>query len=49
MPTREMLSDAQSARLAALPETVTSTVEEITGTPVRTFRQWAADHADDFR
>jgi len=27
---------------------VTSTIEEITGTPARTFRQWAADHASDF-
>lgn len=31
------------------PETVTSTVEEVTGKPARTFRQWATDHADDFR
>lgn len=28
---------------------ITSTVEEITGTPARTFREWATDHADDFR
>ncbi|MFG1703782.1 NAD(P)H-binding protein [Nonomuraea sp. M3C6] len=28
---------------------ITSTVEEITGTPARTFRQWATDYADDFR
>ncbi|GAB3164700.1 NAD(P)H-binding protein [Microbispora hainanensis] len=28
---------------------VTSTVEQITGSPARTFRQWAADHADAFR
>ena len=31
------------------PELVTRTVEEITGTPARTFREWTADHADDFR
>lgn len=31
------------------PEIVTSTVEEITGRPARTFRQWATDHAEDFR
>ncbi|ACZ83376.1 NAD(P)H-binding protein [Streptosporangium roseum] len=31
------------------PERITSTVEEITGVPARTFRQWAADHAGDFR
>lgn len=30
-------------------ERVTSTVEDVTGAPARTFRQWAADHADDFR
>jgi hypothetical protein len=28
---------------------VTTTVKEITGTPARTFREWAVDHADDFR
>ncbi|MEV0195081.1 NAD(P)H-binding protein [Nonomuraea sp. NPDC050691] len=28
---------------------VTSTIEELTGAPARTFGQWAADHADDFR
>ncbi|NUW43416.1 NAD(P)H-binding protein [Nonomuraea rhodomycinica] len=28
---------------------VTSTVEQLTGAPARTFGQWAADHADDFR
>jgi uncharacterized protein YbjT (DUF2867 family) len=37
------------ARLAAVPEPVTRTVEELTGAPARTFRQWAALHADDFR
>ncbi|MER5320579.1 NAD(P)H-binding protein [Streptosporangium roseum] len=37
------------AGMATEPERVTSTVEEITGVPARTFRQWAADHADDFR
>jgi hypothetical protein len=31
------------------PAPVTTTVEEITGTPARTFREWAIDHADDFR
>ncbi|WP_158888263.1 NAD(P)H-binding protein [Amycolatopsis anabasis] len=30
-------------------EPVTSVVEEITGSPARTFRQWALDHAGDFR
>jgi uncharacterized protein YbjT (DUF2867 family) len=37
------------AGLVTRPEPVTRTVEEITGTPARTFRQWAADHASDFR
>jgi len=37
------------AGLVAHPEPVTGTVREITGTPARTFRQWAADHAGDFR
>ena len=31
------------------PEPVTQTVEEITGIAARTFRQWAAEHASDFR
>lgn len=31
------------------PEAVTSTVEEVIGAPARTFRQWATDHANDFR
>lgn len=31
------------------PEPVTQAVKQITGIPARTFRQWAADHADDFR
>ena len=36
------------AAMARTPEPVSSTVEEITGTPPRTFRQWALDHAGDF-
>jgi len=31
------------------PALVTSTVEEITGKPARMFRDWAADHAEEFR
>jgi len=27
---------------------LTSAIEEVTGRPARTFREWAADHADDF-
>jgi uncharacterized protein YbjT (DUF2867 family) len=37
------------AQMVAQPEPVTATVEEITGVPARTFRQWAADHVSDFR
>lgn len=37
------------ASLVDEPETVTGVVEEITGKPARTFAQWAADHAADFR
>jgi uncharacterized protein YbjT (DUF2867 family) len=36
------------AKLVTEPELVTSTVEEITGAPTRTFAEWAIDHADDF-
>ena len=31
------------------PALVTSTVAEVTGAPARTFRDWAADHAAEFR
>lgn len=31
------------------PETVTSTVRQITGRPARPFREWVASHADAFR
>jgi uncharacterized protein YbjT (DUF2867 family) len=37
------------ARFVQEPELVTSTVERITGTRARTFREWASDHAGDFR
>jgi len=37
------------ATLVTEPEPITATVEEVTGTPARTFREWAVDHADDFR
>jgi uncharacterized protein YbjT (DUF2867 family) len=38
-----------SAETRPASDLVTSTVEQVTGTPARTFRDWAADHADDFR
>ncbi|MET9069682.1 NmrA family NAD(P)-binding protein [Streptosporangium sandarakinum] len=31
------------------PETTTATFEKVTGVPATPFRQWAIDHADDFR
>ncbi|MFG3436648.1 SDR family oxidoreductase [Nonomuraea sp. NPDC047897] len=37
------------ASIVAEPEPVTTTVEEVTGRPARTFREWAHDHAADFR
>jgi uncharacterized protein YbjT (DUF2867 family) len=36
------------ASLIGQPEPVTHTVEQITGTRARTFRDWAQDHAGDF-
>lgn len=35
--------------MAGSPEPVTSTVEKLTGSAPRTFREWAVDHAADFR
>ncbi|WP_434595301.1 NAD(P)H-binding protein [Streptomyces sp. A5-4] len=43
---KALLDGAQAPTRPAL---ITSVVEEITGAPPRTFRTWAADHADDFR
>jgi uncharacterized protein YbjT (DUF2867 family) len=37
------------ASLIAEPELVTQTVAEVTGHLARTFREWARDHADEFR
>jgi uncharacterized protein YbjT (DUF2867 family) len=37
------------AGLETEPEPVTTTVAEITGGPALTFREWATDHAADFR
>jgi uncharacterized protein YbjT (DUF2867 family) len=36
------------AGMLETPETITSTVEEVTGKPAKTFREWAEDHAADF-
>lgn len=43
-----MLLDAWAAAIGQ-PAFVTSTVAEITGTPARTFLDWATDHAAEFR
>jgi len=37
------------AKLVTEPEPVTRTVEEVTGLSARPFREWAIDHANDFR
>jgi uncharacterized protein YbjT (DUF2867 family) len=44
----DMLLDAWGAA-AGQPAFTTSTVEALTGAPARTFREWAEDHATDFR
>ena len=37
------------AAAAGQPAFVTSTFEELTGAPPRTFLEWATDHASEFR
>lgn len=37
------------AEMVTVPELVTPTVEAVTDAPARTFRDWATDHAGDFR
>jgi hypothetical protein len=44
----EMLMKAWAGAVGQ-PALVTSTVADITGTPARTFRDWATDHAAAFR
>jgi uncharacterized protein YbjT (DUF2867 family) len=46
-PIADMLLDAYAAAVG-LPAPVTSTVSEVTGTPARSFQDWARDHAGDF-
>ena len=43
----DMLLSAYGAAVGR-PVLVTQTIEEVTGAPARTFRQWAIDHAADF-
>jgi hypothetical protein len=40
---------AAQAAMITNPVLPTSAVHEVTGTAARTFRRWAADHADNFR
>ncbi|WP_414939085.1 NAD(P)H-binding protein [Amycolatopsis sp. cmx-11-51] len=40
---------AAHAAMVTQPEMVTDTVEQLTGTSARTFGEWAADHAADFK
>jgi uncharacterized protein YbjT (DUF2867 family) len=47
-PVVNMLLNAWAAAIG-LPALVTSTVAEVTGRPARTFRDWVADHAEEFR
>ncbi|MFG2130296.1 hypothetical protein ACGFNV_21135 [Streptomyces sp. NPDC048751] len=39
---------ASFAATVGVPPEITTTVEDITGTPARTFATWATDHAKDF-
>ncbi|MFI2189070.1 NAD(P)H-binding protein [Streptomyces sioyaensis] len=45
----DALLDGYADMLAAPSPTFTSTVETVTGTPARTYRQWVCDHAADFQ
>jgi uncharacterized protein YbjT (DUF2867 family) len=45
----ESILDLRGRATTAEDSRVLPTVEEVTGTPARTFRQWADDHADAFR
>ncbi|MDN3354513.1 NAD(P)H-binding protein [Actinomadura sp. DC4] len=44
----DVLLDGYAAMLAGPPPTLTSTVQDVTGTPPRSLREWVADHAADF-
>jgi uncharacterized protein YbjT (DUF2867 family) len=46
-PAADMLLNAYAAAVG-VPAVVTSTVLEVTGTPARSFRDWAKNHASDF-
>ncbi|WP_037668718.1 NmrA family NAD(P)-binding protein [Streptomyces griseus] len=40
---------ASFAATVGVPPEITTTVEDLTGAPARTFATWSTDHADDFR
>jgi hypothetical protein len=46
-PVADMLLTAYAAAVG-LPALVTSTVQDVTGVPARSFHDWAVDHAADF-
>jgi uncharacterized protein YbjT (DUF2867 family) len=48
LPVINMLLNAWGAAIGQ-PAFVTSAVADLTGTPARTFRDWAIDHADEFQ
>jgi uncharacterized protein YbjT (DUF2867 family) len=48
LPAMNMLLNAWAAAIGQ-PAFVTDTVAEITGVPARTFREWIADHLEEFR
>lgn len=45
----DVLLDGYAAMLAGPPPRITATVADLTGHPARSLRQWATDHAADFR
>ncbi|MFI0446049.1 NAD(P)H-binding protein [Actinomadura sp. 6N118] len=44
----DVLLDGYAAMLAGPPPTLTTTVEDVTGSPARPLRRWVADHAAEF-
>ena len=48
LPAVNMLLNAWAAAIGH-PAYVTNTVEEVTGNPARTFREWVFDHVEEFR
>jgi uncharacterized protein YbjT (DUF2867 family) len=44
----DVLLDGYAAMLAGPPPTLTTTIEDITGEPARSLRQWVTDHTADF-